>query len=107
MLYCYCIIAGCPEISSPLKESSVIEGNCVTLECTLVSSPDPKIIWYKGDNPIRDSEHGIQTTFDSESGKAVLKIASASLNDIGKYQCEIENALGKASTKCQLSVKSK
>ncbi|XP_052798476.1 muscle M-line assembly protein unc-89-like isoform X3 [Mya arenaria] len=97
--------SGCPEIISPLKEAKTTEESCVTLECTVVSSPVPTVTWYKGDNCVTAGHAGIDAQYDIESGKATLMLLSSTVGDSGTYRCVFENPIGTASTKCLLQVR--
>jgi hypothetical protein len=77
------------------------------LNCTVVSSPAPTIVWYRGDNRLYDGVDGVRLEFNEETGDASLKIHPVSLKDAGEYKCVFENSLGSATTKGRLLVKSK
>jgi len=99
--------SGCPEITSPLKDTSTMEGNSITLECTVVSSPTPEVTWFKGDQQLFDGVHGIGVVYDKESGKSSLTLEHVCLSDAAIYRCDFVNPLGEASTNAQLNIKSK
>ncbi|XP_060584855.1 muscle M-line assembly protein unc-89-like isoform X3 [Ruditapes philippinarum] len=98
---------GCPEVKATLKETSALEGEAILLNCTVVSSPAPTIVWYRGDNRLYDGVDGVRLEFNEETGDASLKIHPVSLKDAGEYKCVFENSLGTATTKGRLLVKRK
>lgn len=80
-----------PKFTDQLKDTEVVEGSSVELECRIAGSPKPTIEWSKNGRDLREGQR-IQSTFDGEVCK--LKITEATLSDKGEYQCVARNKVG-------------
>lgn len=64
--------------------------------------PDPEVIWFKDEQPIKESHH-YQIEYD-EDGNCSLLISEVSSCDVGKYTCKAINSLGDSTWTAELSV---
>ncbi len=103
-----------PEFLVPLlPELKAMDGQEVSLTCVCKSLPTAQIKWLR--SAPEDTEklialmftNDIRATFDTETGKATLKISDAYPQDTGVYVCVAENSLGTGQSKTTLTVESK
>uniref|UniRef100_A0AAZ1XXF4 Ig-like domain-containing protein n=1 Tax=Oreochromis aureus TaxID=47969 RepID=A0AAZ1XXF4_OREAU len=90
-----------PTLISGLKNTNVIEGESVTLECQISGQPTPIIMWFREDYKI-ESSIDFQITY--ENGFARLVIREAFAEDSGRFTCTATNEAGTVSTSCYLLV---
>lgn len=90
-----------PSIQLPLKNESVLEGNHVRLDCVIVGQPEPEVIWYHDDRPVKESAD-FQLLFQGD--RCSLIIQEALPEDAGEYKVVAINSAGEASSKCVLGV---
>lgn len=48
-----------PSIQLPLQDLSVKEGEKLRLDCVIVGQPEPEVIWYHDDRPVKESTGNI------------------------------------------------
>lgn len=92
-----------PKIQTPLKDVSVFEGSRVRLDCVIVGQPEPEVIWYHDNQPVKESSD-FQLLFQGD--KCSLIIEEAYLEDAGEYKAVAINSAGEATSSCRLSVSS-
>ncbi|XP_026675716.1 myosin light chain kinase, smooth muscle-like [Diaphorina citri] len=90
-----------PSISSPLRDVSLFEGAQVLLDCVIVGSPEPEVIWYHNGRPVKESGD-FQLLFKGD--KCSLLIKEAFVEDGGEYKVVAINSAGEASSSCNLTV---
>lgn len=90
-----------PSVQLPLKNICVFEGKSVRLDCVIVGQPEPEVIWYHNNRPVKESED-VQLLFQGD--RCTLIIQEAYLEDIGDYRVVAINSAGEASSSCELSV---
>lgn len=90
-----------PSIQLPLTNVTVPEGNRVRLDCVIVGQPEPEVIWYHDDRPVKESPD-FQLLFQGD--RCSLVIQEAFSEDAGEYKVVALNSAGEASSKCVLSV---
>ncbi|KAL5290626.1 hypothetical protein ACFFRR_010159 [Megaselia abdita] len=91
-----------PSVQLPLKEVvSVFEGKPVRLDCIIVGQPEPEVIWYHNERPVKESDD-VQLLFQGD--RCSLLIHEAYLVDAGNYRVVAINSGGEASSICELSV---
>ncbi|EEC05627.1 titin, putative [Ixodes scapularis] len=73
----------------------------VTLECIIVGEPEPEVIWYHDDQPIKESER-VRLLFQGDKCSLVLNGVSA--QNAGTYRCSAVNTMGSCFTQCRLRV---
>lgn len=84
-----------------LKDTSVTEGEALTLECHVCGHPSPVIMWFREDFRIESS---IDFQMSYEDGRAQLLIREAFAEDSGRFTCTATNEAGTVSTSCYLLV---
>lgn len=90
-----------PSVQLPLTNTTVSEGNRVRLDCVIVGQPEPEVIWYHDDRPVKESQD-FQLLFQGD--RCSLVIQEALPEDAGEYKVVALNSAGEASSKCVLSV---
>lgn len=90
-----------PSVQLSLKDVSVFEGKSVRLDCVIVGQPEPEVIWYHNDRPVKESAD-VQLLFQGD--RCSLVIQEAYLEDAGAYKVVAINSAGEASSSCNLSV---
>lgn len=90
-----------PSVALPLKDISVFEGKIVRLDCVIVGQPEPEVIWYHDERPVKESQD-FQLLFQGD--RCSLLIQEAFLEDAGDYKVVAINSAGEASSHCKLSV---
>lgn len=90
-----------PVISEPLKNLSVGLNQTVTLSCVIGGNPVPKVTWYKNKKVIKSK------TIAYENRIAKYVIEESSEDTTGEYSVEAVNDLGRADTKCTVTVEEK
>jgi titin len=90
-----------PSIQLPLTNVTVTEGNRVRLDCVIVGQPEPEVIWYHDDRPVKESPD-FQLLFQGD--RCSLVIQEALPEDAGQYKVVALNSAGEASSKCSLAV---
>ncbi|XP_067891433.1 myosin light chain kinase, smooth muscle-like isoform X4 [Heterodontus francisci] len=92
-----------PYFSKTFKDTEVIVGSAARFDCKIEGYPDPEVIWFKGEQPIKESRH-YQIEYD-EDGNCCLIVSEVSAHDDGKYTCKAINSLGEATWTSELIVK--
>ncbi|XP_072300384.1 titin-like isoform X2 [Eucyclogobius newberryi] len=91
-----------PTIIAGLKNSTVTEGESVTLECQISGHPTPTIMWFREDYKIESS---IDFQLSYQSGFARMVIREAFAEDSGRFTCTATSEAGTVTTSCYLLVK--
>ncbi|MGH0156644.1 UNVERIFIED_CONTAM: hypothetical protein FKN15_032296 [Acipenser sinensis] len=81
------------------SESSVKEGDSLTLTCSGDASPDPQIRWTKLNSTLPDS-----WSLSTGQGQSTLTAPSLAPEHSGTYQCEISNGIGREALTTTLDV---
>nr|CAD7455194.1 unnamed protein product [Timema tahoe] len=92
-----------PAIQLPLKDICVFEGKKVRLDCVIIGQPEPEVIWYHDDHPVKES-NDFKLLFQGD--RCSLVIEEVYLEDSGEYKVVAINSAGEASSKCDLTIKS-
>lgn len=92
--------SGAPRLPefSVLPSATVKEGENVTLQCSVESSPAAQIV-------IRRKLVSKEEILESKDG--IVHIPSVTSNDAGNYECEVKNKFGRRKVAGTLSVESK
>lgn len=90
-----------PSIQLPLKNVAVFEGKPVRLDCVIIGVPEPEVIWYHNERPVKESQD-FQLLFQGDRCSLVIK--EAFLEDAGEYKVFAINSAGEASSHCTLAV---
>ncbi|KAL1455864.1 hypothetical protein WDU94_000636, partial [Cyamophila willieti] len=90
-----------PSIPTPLRDVSLFEGGQALLDCVIVGTPEPEVIWYHDGRPVKESED-FQLLFKGD--KCSLLIKEVFVEDGGEYRVVAVNSAGEAESKCKLTV---
>ncbi|XP_075991256.1 uncharacterized protein LOC142986608 isoform X6 [Anticarsia gemmatalis] len=90
-----------PVFSTYLTDRTAVEGSRVKLTCSVLSSTDPKITWYKN-GVVLDNKLKYRTKFID--GLITLEVLNAVPGDSAEYSCTVENENGSVNTSANLKV---
>lgn len=90
-----------PAVHMPLKDVSIFEGKPVRLDCVIVGQPEPEVIWYHNERPVKESAD-VQLLFQGD--RCSLFIQEVYQEDAGHYKVVAINSAGEASSSCELKV---
>uniref|UniRef100_A0A8D8TU96 Muscle M-line assembly protein unc-89 n=1 Tax=Cacopsylla melanoneura TaxID=428564 RepID=A0A8D8TU96_9HEMI len=90
-----------PSIGTPLRDVSLFEGGQALLDCVIVGTPEPEVIWYHDGRPVKEAED-FQLLFKGD--KCSLLIKEVFVEDGGEYRVVAINSAGEAESKCKLTV---
>ncbi|XP_061617824.1 leucine-rich repeats and immunoglobulin-like domains protein 3 isoform X1 [Phyllopteryx taeniolatus] len=88
-----------PSFLRPLMDRTVAKGETAVLQCIAGGSPAPRLNWTKDDCPLVVTERHFFA-----AANQLLIIVDAAEADVGKYTCEMSNALGTERGNIRLSV---
>ncbi|XP_037949812.1 myosin light chain kinase, smooth muscle-like [Teleopsis dalmanni] len=91
-----------PEFTKPLTNTSVRDGDQLTLTCHVKGDPEPHITWSKNGKTISSSDI---MDLKYKNGVASLTIHEVFPEDDGVYTCTATNSISAVETKCKLTVK--
>ncbi|XP_035391291.1 myosin light chain kinase, smooth muscle isoform X3 [Electrophorus electricus] len=91
-----------PTFTTLMKDVEVVEGSAARFDCKIEGYPDPEVVWYKDDQPIKETRH-FQIDYD-EDGNCSLVISEVGADDDAKYTCKAMNSLGEATCTAELIV---
>lgn len=89
-----------PFVQLPLKDVCVFEGKSVRLDCIIVGHPEPEVIWYHNNVPVKESED-VQLLFQGDLCSLIIQ--EVFMEDIGEYKVIAINIAGEANSKCTLT----
>lgn len=75
-----------------MKDERVVEGSNTILECLASGSPKPQISWSKDNVLVKE---GKERYFLKENGSFLI-IKDIQLEDAGRFECLLSNAVGTA-----------
>jgi len=93
-----------PVFRAALNDCTVVDGEPLSLKCTVDGDPDPQVEWHK-DGTLLTSSDIIDLKY--RNGVATLEINEVFPEDGGAYVCKAINSLGSAQTTCKLTIKLK
>jgi titin len=93
-----------PKFISGLKDSSVQDGEGLTLVCEVEGNPRPQISWFRDGVEVFDSQD-VQISMIGK--KCTLQIIDVFPEDEGDYSCTAVNSKGEVTTECYVSVEGK
>ncbi|XP_018309582.1 uncharacterized protein [Mycetomoellerius zeteki] len=85
----------------PLQNLEIQEGRSARLDCVIVGQPEPEVIWYHDEQPVKESSD-FQLLFQGD--RCSLVIHEAFLDDAGIYKVVAINSAGEASSQCTLTI---
>uniref|UniRef100_A0A914YQH0 Ig-like domain-containing protein n=1 Tax=Panagrolaimus superbus TaxID=310955 RepID=A0A914YQH0_9BILA len=97
---------GGPEAQKPhfvkqLQNVTVSEGETAKLDCVVVAQPEPKIVWYKEEETLQESQ---RIKLDFQGDHCSLTIAKTIPSDSGLYKVSARNQAGETQNFCQIYV---
>ena len=90
-----------PAFYVPLKNQEAFEGEDVILECVIVANPEPEVIWYRNNVPVKESKN-VELLFLGDSCKLILK--NVTKDESGEIKVRAINALGECQSTASLKV---
>ncbi|KAM7017100.1 myosin light chain kinase, smooth muscle isoform 2-T2 [Passerculus sandwichensis] len=91
-----------PYFTKKILDLEVVEGSAARFDCKIEGYPDPEVMWFKDDQPVKESRH-FQIDYDEE-GNCSLTISEVCGDDDAKYTCKAVNSLGEATCTAELLV---
>jgi len=85
-----------------MEDERVVEGSNTVLECESTGSPKPHISWSKDSVLIREGDE--QSRIRIKDHGSFLIIKDVRLEDAGRYECLLSNAVGTARDFLSLTV---
>uniref|UniRef100_A0A914RBS0 Ig-like domain-containing protein n=1 Tax=Panagrolaimus davidi TaxID=227884 RepID=A0A914RBS0_9BILA len=97
---------GGPEAQKPhfvkqLQNVTVSEGETAKLDCVVIAQPEPKIVWYKEEETIQESQ---RIKLDFQGDHCSLTIHKTTPSDSGLYKVSARNQAGETQNFCQIYV---
>ncbi|CAF0886808.1 unnamed protein product [Rotaria sp. Silwood1] len=93
-----------PVFVQPLLDTTINEGEKLKLHAAINAHPEPEIIWYHNNIPLKNSRD-LTMTFDGQLCK-LIKDRSEKENDTGTYRITAVNSVGQAESICQVTIQS-
>lgn len=93
------VVSETPRFLRSLLDCTVAKGETAVLQCIAGGSPPPRLNWTKDDSPLVVTERHFFA-----AANQLLIIVDAADTDVGKYTCEMSNALGTERGHIRLSV---
>ncbi|CAF1127621.1 unnamed protein product [Adineta steineri] len=94
-----------PVFVQPLRDTSINEGQQLKLHAAINAHPEPEIIWYRNNIPLKNSR-GLTVTYDGQLC-TLIKDRCEKENDTGIYRITAVNSMGQAECICQVIVQAK
>lgn len=91
-----------PIFSTLLTDRSAAEGSTVRLTATAIGV-DCNVIWMKNSR-VLESGTKYRSTFNADSGMAILEVNDVQVEDSGEYTCVVANGFGENETAARLKV---
>ncbi|XP_041087581.1 LOW QUALITY PROTEIN: myosin light chain kinase, smooth muscle [Polyodon spathula] len=91
-----------PRFLTRMQDLSKPEGSSVCLQCHIQGYPDPEVLWFRGEEPLRESST-IKMEYE-EDGSCSLLLSNTSPEDTGLYSCKATNSQGEAVCSARLTI---
>jgi len=91
-----------PVFIQTLTDITLVEGAQLKLRAALSAHPEPEIIWYRNDIPLKNSQD-LTLTFDGKLC-TLKKDRCEKENDTGIYRLTAVNSVGQAESRCHVTV---
>lgn len=92
-----------PNFIQKLVPTQIMDGEELTLSCTVIGNPIPIIKWFRNDTQIVERK-GTQMLQES-NGNCVLTISEVYPEDAGDYTCYASSKIGEATNTVTVSIK--
>lgn len=107
LLTCFSIVLDSPKVNAHRHIVNTKEGDDAELHCNYKSTTMSKVTWHKDTKQLRLDNHIKYSTFnetkDEHHESNVLLINNVVADDLGKYECTVQNAIGKGHVQIQLT----
>ena len=90
-----------PAFYVPLRNLEATSGEEVVIECVIVGKPEPEVIWYRNNMPIKESQ-SVQLLFQGDTCKLIL--VNCKEQQAGEYKVRAINSLGECRSTCRLKI---
>ncbi|XP_045542085.1 uncharacterized protein LOC106716992 [Papilio machaon] len=90
-----------PVFSTYLTDRTAVEGSRVKLTCSVLTTLEPKIVWFKNGVPL-DNKFKYRTK--SIDGLLTMEVLNAEPSDSAEYSCTVETENGSVTTSAILKV---
>ena len=90
-----------PAFYVPLSNTQCEELGEAVLECVIIGWPEPEVIWYHGDTPVREATN-CRLQFEGDACRLLL--SKVSLPCGGDYTVRAVNKCGECRSSCRLTV---
>ncbi|CAF3449488.1 unnamed protein product [Rotaria socialis] len=94
-----------PVFVQPLRDTTITEGQKLKLHAAINAHPEPEIIWYCNNIPLKSSRD-VTITFDGQLC-TLIKDNCEKENDAGLYRITAVNSMGQAESICQVKIQSR
>lgn len=84
-----------PKFIKGLQDVKGLEGEDLTLSCTIAGEPFPEVVWFKGNAPLKKDDNHYSFQVD-ENGLCICRIKDATPDDSAAYTCKLTNPAGSA-----------
>ena len=91
-----------PAFLKKLESQIVDEQDMVIMECDVIGSPQPIIMWYCDRKALPEGDK-YSTSYDGRVARLIMK--NAAKGDNGRYECAAESSAGRITCDCLLVVK--
>ncbi len=91
-----------PSFVRPLENFEGFDDDKITLYCEVMGVPEPKVTWFKDDQPFKPS---LGSSVSCKNGVCTLVILNALPKDSGEYKCRAQNKSGFNETKALVNIK--
>ncbi|XP_068630255.1 uncharacterized protein [Battus philenor] len=90
-----------PTFSTHLTDRKAVEGSRVKLTCSVLTSAEPNIVWYKNGVPLNNK---LKYKTKNIDGLLTMEVLNATPSDSAEYSCTVETESGTVSTSANLKV---
>jgi hypothetical protein len=90
-----------PHFVKQLQNITVHEGETAKLDCVVIAQPEPKIVWFKEEETIKESQ---RVKLDFQGDHCTLTINKTTPTDSGLYKVSARNQAGETTNFCQIYV---
>uniref|UniRef100_A0A914BWB4 Ig-like domain-containing protein n=1 Tax=Acrobeloides nanus TaxID=290746 RepID=A0A914BWB4_9BILA len=90
-----------PRFVKQLQNVTITEGETARLDCVVVAQPEPKVVWYKEEETIRESDR-VKLQFSGDH--CILTLHDTRAQDQGLYKVRAQNIHGETTNFCRLTV---
>ena len=85
----------------PPDKLEVKEGEDFKISCNIIGSPDPEVLWFKDNHPLKDD---YRIDIYSDRGIRSLEICNAKLSDAGEYTIFVRNEVKQVNATTKLAI---